>query len=230
MLPFIVSWYDGRCVAVFLRSSIFVAAGVAVLALVAGCGPKAVKRACMGTGGDNPLVSDAAMVRLDVYGASAHCADGATLAAGAGAPVLSRSFTQGQPITLDVPPGPHALVLSTYADANGQQLLGIGCTEADLAAGSQICFDLTIEPGPDGGDDLSASMACTTAPDSCPSGQYCDGSVCHPGCGNDGDCAADGGVGSAVCDPTTHQCVRCYNDVQCGGGTRAHPAGAQQGR
>ncbi|MGZ3441910.1 MAG: hypothetical protein ACXVDD_20460, partial [Polyangia bacterium] len=125
-------------------------------AVVTGCGPDVTKRACMGGAGDNPLVVDAQMVRLDVYGANAHCADG-QLAAGAGAPVQSHSYAQGTPITLDVPPGPHAIVLSTFADTDGLQLLGIGCTEANLAAGSQICFDLTITPAPDGGDDLSGA-------------------------------------------------------------------------
>ena len=62
------------------------------------------------------------------------------------------------------PPGRHALVLSTFADSDGTQLLGIGCTEADLSAGSQICFDLTIEPAPDGGDDLSARDCATRRP------------------------------------------------------------------
>ena len=208
----------------FLRSSIFVAAGVAVLALVAGCGPKAIKRACMGSGTDNPLVSGAAMVRLDVYGANAHCADGATLQAGAGAPILSRSYAQGQPITADIPPGPHALVLSTYADADGLQLLGVGCTEGDLAAGSQICFDLTIVPGPDGGvDDLAAPSACTVTPNSCPSGSYCDGTTCRPGCASDNDCSGsatpDGGPPASKCDPTTHTCVTCLGGQKPCNGT-----------
>ena len=198
----------------FLRSLILIGAGATLLLAAASCGPKVTKRACMGGATDNPLVADAAMVRLDVYGASAHCADGSTLAAGAGAPILSRSYSQGQPISLDVPPGPHALLLSTFADANGMQLLGVGCTEADLAAGSQICFDLTIEPGPDGGDDLSAG-ACTVTPNSCPSGSYCDGTQCRPGCASDTDCSAggspDGGPATSKCDPTTHTCVTCLS-------------------
>ena len=166
----------------------------------------------MGGGADNPLVADAAMVRLDVYGANAHCADG-MLAAGAGAPVLSHSYAQGQAITLDVPPGPHALVLSTFADADGTQLIGVGCTEADLAAGSQICFDLTIVPAPDAGvDDLAAPSTCTVTPNSCPPGSYCDGTQCQPGCGSDTDCSdssVDGGPAMSKCDPTTHTCVAC---------------------
>ena len=127
------------------------------------------------------------MVRLDVYGANAHCVDG-QLAAGAGAPILSHSYAQGQAITLDVPPGPHAIVLSTFADTDGTQLLGQGCTEADLSAGSQICFDLTIEPAPDGGDDLSGAGLLDARPTTARPAQYCAGLACVPGCKSDGDC------------------------------------------
>jgi hypothetical protein len=203
---------------VFFRSSIMFLAGATLLAAV-GCGPKAVKRACMGGASDNPLVADAAMVRLDVYGAGAHCADGSTLAAGAGAPIFSRSYLQGQAISADVPPGPHALVLSTFADTDGTQLLGVGCTEADLAAGSQICFDLTIVPGPDAGEDLSAvSPTCTTGPDSCGPGQYCNGVSCVPGCKSNLDCAGGGDGGPSAtpfCDETSHQCVQCLGPADC---------------
>ena len=190
------------------------ALGATFVLAAAGCGPKVTKRACMGGTADNPLVADAAMVRLDVYGADAHCADGSTLAAGAGAPILSHSYAQGQAISLDVPPGPHALVLSTFADADGTQLLGVGCTEANLAAGSQICFDLTIEPGPDGGPDLSGAV-CSTNPDDCPAGSYCTGLSCAPGCKADSDCPKnDAGLG--VCDKTTHTCENCSANSDCG--------------
>ncbi len=168
----------------------------------------------MGGSSPSPLVTDAAMVRLDIYGPSAQCVDG-QLAAGAGAPIQSQTFAQGQPIKLDVPPGPHAIVLSTFADTDGTQLLGIGCTEADLSAGSQICFDLTIEPAPDGGDDLSGAI-CTTSPDDCPAGTYCDGLECVPGCKSDRDCPQND-AGAGVCDPTTHTCENCVSDKDCGG-------------
>jgi hypothetical protein len=200
---------------VFLRSPIVAAAAFFVLAAVAGtgCGPKAEKRACMGGSDQSSLVTDAAMVRVDVYGPSGHCADG-MLVAGSGSPILSRTYGQGQAINLDVPPGPHAIVLSTFADSDGVQLLGVGCTEANLSAGAQICFDLTLVPGPDGGDDLSGAL-CSTTPDSCPTGQYCDGVECVPGCKLDSDCPkTDAGLG--ICDKTTHTCEDCVNDIDCG--------------
>jgi hypothetical protein len=167
----------------------------------------------MGGAGQSPLVADAAMVRLDVYGASAHCADG-QLAAGSGAPIQSESYARGEAISLAVPPGRHAIVLSTFADSDGLQLLGVGCTEADLTAGSQICFDLTISPPPDGGDDLSGAV-CSTAPDDCPAGAYCNGIACVPGCKADSDCPkSDAGLGS--CDTKTHTCNDCNVNSDCG--------------
>ena len=196
----------------FLRSAIIVSA-LATVAMLDGCGPTATKRACMGGSDQSPLITDAAMVRVDVYGASGHCADG-MLIAGAGSPILSRTFSQGQPISLDVPPGPHAIVLCTFADSDGLQLLGVGCTGADLSAGSQICFDLTLVPGPDGGEDLSGAT-CSTSPDDCPKGSYCDGLNCVPGCKLDSDCPkSDAGLGA--CDKTTHTCEDCVIDADCG--------------
>src|SRR6185312_6651863 len=212
----LTSYHDtlGLAELVLRRSLIVVVAGAVTLGALVGCGPGVTKRACMGGAGDsNPLVTDAAMLRLDVYGAGAHCADG-QLAAGAGTPILSHTYANGEAISLDVPPGQHAIVLSTFADSDATQLLGVGCTEADLSAGSQICFDLTVEPAPDGGDDLSGAM-CMTSPDDCPTGQYCNGIACVPGCKADSDCPkTDAGTG--VCDTTTHTCENCVADRDCG--------------
>lgn len=199
----------------FLRNIILFAL-VAVAA--SGCGPSATKRACMGGGGQSSLVTDAAMLRLDVYPPSAQCADG-TLAAGGGSPVLSHTYLQGQAISLDVPPGPHTLVLTTYADEAGTMALGQACTTTTLQAGSQICFDLSVVPAPVG-DDLSAGPGCTVTPNSCPAGYYCDGMSCQVGCIVDADCAgagADGGASTLpYCDTVTHRCVECTMTSQCG--------------
>ncbi len=148
----------------------------------------------MGGNAQSPLVADAAMVRLDVYGPSGHCVDG-MLAAGAGAPILSRSYAQGQAISLDVPPGPHALVLSTFADADGVQTLGVGCTESTLTAGEQICFDLTISPAPDGGGAPAGDADMAT------------NGGCDPSISNVNNC---GGCGNA-CDQTNSVGATCTN-------------------
>src|SRR5438045_9432160 len=98
-------------------------------------------------GGDvGPLVTDAAIVRLDVYGPLGHCAAG-QLAPGSGAPFMSRSYMQGQAIMLDVPPGKHALVLTTYSDDAATHPLGQGCTEDDFTACPPLCFDLAVTAG-----------------------------------------------------------------------------------
>ncbi|HWE30601.1 MAG TPA: hypothetical protein VHB97_21490 [Polyangia bacterium] len=198
----------------FLRSLI----AVCVLVTVAGCGPKATKRACMGGAGGNALVDGAAMMRLDVYGASAQCVGG-LLADGSGSPLVSHTYLAGQPIMLDVPPGPHVLVLTTYADEAGMMVLGEGCTATTLEAGSQICFDLTVGPAPV--QDLSAtSSTCTVTPNSCPPGYYCDSNNCLNGCAADTDCNGSGpDAGATVtpfCDPISHTCVECVTTSQCG--------------
>ncbi len=136
---------------------------VALIALAVGCGPDAVKRVCMGTDGQGPLVSNAAMLRLDLYGPATHC-DGNQAPTGVGPPIESHAYLGGQPIRLVVPPGPYTLVLTTYADQAGTTVLGTGCTETTLAAGSQICFDLTVAPVPDGGID-DAAVPLDGAPD-----------------------------------------------------------------
>jgi hypothetical protein len=116
------------------------------LALVTGCrGTKVEQRACMSVGGGGSLVSGAALFRLDVYGAGAACA-GSSVAAGAGPPSESHTYTRNQPIVLDVSPGPHALVLTTFADAEATTPLGQGCVATTLTPGAQICFDLTLAP------------------------------------------------------------------------------------
>ncbi|HEX6835138.1 MAG TPA: hypothetical protein VF334_01125, partial [Polyangia bacterium] len=142
---------------------------IAALWLVAGCGPGKVTRDCMGAGDMGALVSNAALLRLEVYGAMAHC-HGNDLAPGAGVAVASHTFAHGEPITLDVPAGAHALVLTTYADSSGAHILGHGCLEVSVVAGSQSCFDLPVaadgNPGdggsarPDGGGSDGGSAAC----------------------------------------------------------------------
>ena len=197
----------------FLRN-IILAAALAVAA--SSCGPTATKRACVGgTGGDSTLVTDAAVVRLDVYdAATASCQDG-MLAPGAPLPSLTRTYAHGMPISLDVPPGDHVLVLTTYSDDAATVVLGVGCTEAKLAAGSQICFDLTLVPGPDGGSDDLSGAVCSTSPDDCPAGSYCDGLKCVAGCKADSDCPkSDAGLGT--CDKNTHTCEDCVVNADCG--------------
>lgn len=146
-----------------VRSVMVLAVGTLLL-MPCACGPSVDKHACVGGSSASALVADAAIVRLDVYGADAHCS-GDLLVAGAGAPIVSHTYPKGQPIALDVSPGPHALVLTTYADDAATEILGEGCTEANVAAGAQVCFDLTVGSPPDGGDDLAAGGCGAPADD-----------------------------------------------------------------
>jgi hypothetical protein len=169
-----------------------------VVVLVAACGPKVDKRPCMKMGSSDPLVVDAVMFRLDVYGGGVACAGaGAGVAANSNAPVMSHTYEKGQPIALDVPPGAYTLVLTTYSDMAAQHLLGRGCTTTTLSAGAQICFDLTLAPATGAGGD----GGCSVSPDNCPAGEYCDGTRCVQGCSVSAQCTAtdDAGAASELC-------------------------------
>jgi hypothetical protein len=115
------------------------------LLVAAACAPETAHHACTSVKGPGALVRDAALFRLDVYGADARC-DGTTVAAGAGMPEQSQTFAAGQPITLAIPPGTHALVLTSFADASGAKPLGQGCLVEKVSAGARDCFDLTLQP------------------------------------------------------------------------------------
>jgi hypothetical protein len=144
-----------------------------------------------GAGGANPLLDDAALFRLDVYGGDAHC-DAGRLAAGAGAAIASHTYARGEAIQLDVPPGRRTVVLTSYADAAATRALGQACSDADVAPGSQICFDLTLLAAPDGG--FVTPGGCVTAADceaTHSTGATCvDGSCRYGGCSTGwGDCS-----------------------------------------
>lgn len=164
-----------------------------------GCGSNVEKRACMKMGGSDVLVTDAVLLELDVYGAGIKC-DGAHVLAGSGAPLMSHTYAKGQTISLDVPPGAHTLVLTTYADAAGTTVLGQGCTETTLSPGAQICFALT----------LSAPADMVPPADLAPSSNLFGANA---GCNSNGDCV-DAGT-AVLCDTVQHQCVQCLSTGDC---------------
>jgi hypothetical protein len=165
------------------------------------------------------LVERAAVLRLDVYDGSVHCA-GDRIAPGAPPPQLTKEVAVGQPIRLEVPAGHHALVLSAFADGAATELLGSACIEADLAADTTPCFNLTLQAAPDlgtCGDTASAISNCGACGRACSSTKVaapaCVAGLCAPSCDPGyGDCnrpiapAADDG------------CETSLNDVNhCGG-------------
>jgi hypothetical protein len=121
--------------------------GAAALAS-AGCGdPK-----CMTVKGMNALIGQAALLRVDVFQQGTASCDGPTLAAGAGAAQLSRTFKPGETLRLDIAPGPHIVVLTTYADADGRVPTGSGCTSGTFSAGAGVCLPITLAVISDAGN------------------------------------------------------------------------------
>jgi hypothetical protein len=115
--------------------------GACAYALV-GCGDKVEHTTCVHKDAGD-LVTSAAAFKLTVYNAPVRC-DGNDVDR-LGDPITSGRFAKNQPIKLDIPPGHHTLLLTTYADANAAtQPTGSACTEQDLTPGGQVCFDLPV--------------------------------------------------------------------------------------
>ena len=109
-----------------LRTTRLVGAMVAGIMLGCGGAPEPPVD-CMNLGDAvGPLVTTAALLRVDIYGPTAACA-GNTVAAG-NTPLVSRTFSPNEPIALDVSPGVHTVVLTTFADGAGNVVLGEACT------------------------------------------------------------------------------------------------------
>src|SRR5438876_568796 len=142
-----------------LMMQLLVAVAVAV---VAGCGGS--EKPCMSMGSMSDLLGRAAIVRLDVYDAKAHC-NGATVAEGAAPPTLSKVAAAGQPIELDVPSG-------TCVD---------GCVPAapNCKTGDQCCSMLCIDVGSDIFNCGACGRACSSAHVTTPG---CNSKVCAPQC------------------------------------------------
>jgi hypothetical protein len=222
-----------------------------LLLACASCANPVVKQQCMKVGMVSDLVAHAALLRLDVYASGTPCLNGATVGSSAGAPVLSHTFTQGQAVKLDVPPGRRTLVLTAYADRAATQLSGSGCIEEDLKPGSEVCFNLIVHetvdlsavvetPADLASDHAPADLAkctavgcpCSATPaDTCPANQYCGTSgACVSGCKLNSDCtgmaaSADGGAPRNLCNTTTHQCNECQATEDCPDGKLCSPSG-----
>jgi hypothetical protein len=168
------------------------AVGVGLLALMA-AGCPANNQKCMTVGGSNMIVADAALLKMEVWGAGVACV-GNGVAASAGAPSQTMSFMKGQTVKLDIPPGQHTIVLLAYSDANGAVEIGSGCQQGDFSAGAQICINLSLTPVDAGMMDLSIphDMALCNSDGPCP-------------CAEDSDCR----------NPTLSRCGPEKKCVQC---------------
>jgi hypothetical protein len=185
---------------------------VALIAL-AGCGSPAPTVPCMNVAqGDLP--AQAAAYRVDVYGADVHCL-GNDVPPGAGAHTTA-DFAATGTIHLDVPPGPHTVVLTAFADAAAMLALGSGCTETTFSPGAQVCLDITLAASPDLGmsEPPDLGVADLAIVDLRPSID-----LLGPACASEDDCGADAGTpGRPHCDLVTHSCVMCRNGGDCAAG------------
>jgi hypothetical protein len=195
----------------------------------------------MTMGGKNALVTDAKLLRLDIYPDTVACVDNDVPPGSV--PIVSHTFKPGDEIKLDIPPGKRTLVLTTYADDSGSVVTGTGCTTAILKPGAQMCVNLTVAPAPDLSviHDLTAvdvaacqgnDCPCETTPDNCPAGQFCDpaSSRCEVGCKQASDCAGigpahDGGMPRTLCNTSSHTCVECLANGDCPLGKLCSPSG-----
>jgi hypothetical protein len=185
---------------------------------LSGC-PLKVERSCPSHVA-NPLVGNAAAFKLDVYskldkdGKTAPCA-GNTVDHSSGAPDESHTYKRGEAIQLNVSPGRHTLVLTTFSDAAAQRLTGSACAEENLSAGAQFCFDLPVT--------ASCSQVC---------GKTCCNSangLCNDSCGLTcdagwGDCNGDPSdgcevnlaeAGQKVCGKTCINANSCCANDDC---------------
>jgi hypothetical protein len=155
----------------------------AVLALVVsgGCGsPTDVP--CHDMTPPSELVTRAALFRVEVYETGVVCGETGTPI---GSPVLTRTFTPGASLRLDVAPGRRAVVLLAWSDADATTLLGRACSDTDLGAGRRVCLDLTLRAPPDMAidvpdlatvpPDLAQPITCVADPSICGVGSCCEG-------------------------------------------------------
>jgi hypothetical protein len=131
------------------------------------------------------IAAGAVEVRLDVYGPNVHCYRNA-VDHSAGVPQTSRTFGKSQRIELDIPPGAHTLVVTTYSDAGAAMPTGSSCVEQQIPAGALYCFSLQVTPLEVG----CASAGVTRCPTGC----------CDP---INGNCSAACAV---TCDPGWADC------------------------
>ena len=193
-----------------LSATTIACAALAVLATAPGCGGG--DRPCTSMGATSDVIARAALLRLDVYDAAAHC-DGATVAAGAAPPTMSKVVAAGQAIHLDVPAGRHVLLLSAFADGAGTQLVGSACTETEVRAGTPACFNLTLAAAPDLGAPPDDDGGGGGAPDL--------GTV---GCASNADCAST--PDTPLCKTDEHRCVQCLSQADCAPGKLCSPSGS----
>jgi hypothetical protein len=172
----------------------------------------------MGPSG-NGIAAAAGLVKVEIFAAGVPC-NGNMVAAGS-QPLSSLSFTQGQPIALDVPPGMHTVALTAWSDPAGTMLIGAGCQQdVNFQPGQAVCVDLSISAVdlnvPDANDDLSV---CRGLDCPCMIDRDCVNPT-QPRCGPGGLCVAcvpqnDNCPFDQFCDNTNHCALGCKSNAEC---------------
>jgi hypothetical protein len=188
------------------------------LVWLAACGPP--RRLCISQMVGS-IAAGAVEVRFDVYGPNVHCYLNA-VDHSAGVPQASHMFGKSQRIELDVTPGTHTLVVTTFSDAAGAVPTGSSCLEQQLPAGGQLCFSLQVTPIQVG----CASAGATRCIASCcdPLNGRCGAActvACDPGWGDCNFDASDGcevnlaQAGQKLCGNVCVSADSCCSDGDC---------------
>ncbi len=205
----------------------------------------------LGCGKTLPCKSGTVLVSVELSGATV-TADTLTIVvtangvAGSAHDVAHRTGVAQGAIEIDFPPrvyAPGAQVTVQVTASLGGSVLGAagGSLQLPPRCGTlSLIIAVSGDGGPDQSvavDDLgdaglcSGSDCCTTSPDDCPAGQFCDsGQICRVGCKAGSDCtgmgpATDGGLPRTSCNTTLHQCAECTSNNQCPLGKVCSPAG-----
>ena len=180
-----------------------------------GCGDDTNQHSCV-TQVVGSLVTSAQMYKLDIYGSSAKC-NGNSVAV-AMQPQETRTFTKAQTINLDVPPGTHVLVLTTFADTNAKQPTGSACSVQKLSAGGKACFNLKVTAYCASSSVHCGDLCCTD------NNGTCDAScvlTCNDGFGDCNGELSDGcettlaSTGQKVCNGACIAANTCCTDADC---------------
>jgi hypothetical protein len=197
------------------------------LGVFTGCGDDVKRVPCVEMVA-GALVTQAAAFRLDVYAPAIHCAAN-DIDENNVAELYTTTVQRGQPLKIDLPPGPYTMVVTTYSNVEATHPTGSACVAQTISPGSQVCFSVhveTIQPGchhnnarccdptdctglPEPKDCYdpvcaNAGDTCSYAPKS--TSLVCDGRCCNSLGGKcQGDC-------SLVCDSGKGDCNNLSSD------------------
>ncbi len=179
---------------------------------------------CVNMDTPSALVTSAVLFRVDVYSPDAHCSDPG---GPAGAPVLTRSFAQGEALAFEVAPGRRPVVLVSYADPAATIELGRACTEAELGEGRSVCLDLRLEAALDFATampDRGPMMSCEEAGPAVCGALTCCESACRDVSSDVAHCGGCRACGAAQVATPSCMSGLCQSSCISGYGNCIQPA------